>query len=229
MVAVAPTNQMTMQDALRRAIQGAAGDKKCLQDLLIAIILGNIGTELGSSGPNAGIVARSDGNFYAAAGTALAGNAAVTTNTVLVSVQIPAFAFDGIQNRIASLTAAGTFASNNNNKQINVYFGSDVQTVGQPVVTTNTTLIAPSGVVTTNGGGWSLQAQVMKYGAAGSNTQQGVNQGIIAGSTHLGTSAPVALTANEALPLYLTITGASSTSGNANDVVLQQVEALWND
>jgi hypothetical protein len=229
MTFVAPSNQISTADAMRLATLAAYGNSKALQDLLLAIISGSIATLPGSSPAVSGVTVRSDGNIYAAASSSIAGNAAVTTNTVLASILIPANAFDGIQNRVASICASGSFAANGNNKVVQCYFGPDKQTVGQPVVTTGTTSIATSGVVTTNSGGWCLNAQVMKYGSPGSNTQQGVNQGVITGSTHTGTQAPTALTCAENGPLYLTLTGASSTSGTANDVVLQQVEVLWNN
>ena len=229
MAFISPVNQMTTADALHLASLAAYGNNKALQDLLVAMISGNVAVLPGSSTAGGGVTVRSGGNIYSNAGAAIQGNAAVTTNTVLATALIPANSFDGIQSRVLSFFAAGKFAATGNNKVIRIYFGSDFQTVGQPVVSTASAIIADSGVVTTNTGGWNANAQVTKYGVPGSNTQIGVNMGIITGVSHVGTTAPVSLTGVENGPLYITVTGASSTTGAANDVVLQNIEVTWNN
>ena len=90
-------------------------------------------------------------------------------------------------------------------------------------------LLAQSGVVTTNGGGWSAQVQVEKYGVTASNTQIATGASVVAGVTHLGTSSPVLLTASENAVITIAVTGASSTTGAANDVLGQFVDIAFNN
>jgi hypothetical protein len=138
-------------------------------------------------------------------------SALAATPTVLHTFALPANAFD-IAGRQINLAAAGFFAANANAKTIQIYVGPDVQTPGSAVVTTGTTSIATSGVVNTNGGGWTAQASVVKLGATGANTQRGVNQGIVAGASHTGTQAPVALTVPENAPIYVTVCATTPTA-----------------
>lgn len=154
------------------------------------------------------------------------GNAAATTDTVLFTYQLPANSFVNAGAQV-TVTASGSFAANANNKQVKVWWGTTTQTVGSAVA--GGTLIAQSGVVTTNGGGWEANVQVQKYGAAGSNTQIATAAQVIAGATHLGTAAPTALTAAENAPINITVTGASSTTGAANDVVGNQFDIAFNN
>lgn len=187
------------------------------------------GAQIGSALASAtGAIAGACGNIGTFNNIVGVGNTASTGFIVLATLPIPANAFDQA-NRIATVNAAGKFAANANNKQVRIYFGSDVQTVGAAVVTTNTTLIADSGVVTTNGGGWFGSAQVLKTGANGSNTQLGINTGFMAGSTHLGTTPPIGATATESAVSYVTLVGASPTTGAANDVLAQWLELFWDN
>jgi hypothetical protein len=154
-------------------------------------------------------LARSGGTVSVQTNTS--NSALAATPTVLYTFALPANAFD-VANRQVNLAAAGTFAANANAKTIQIYVGPDVQTPGSAVVTTSTTSIATSGVVNTNGGGWTAQASVVKLGANGANTQRGVNQGVVAGSVHTGTQAPVALTIPENAPIYITVTATTPTA-----------------
>jgi hypothetical protein len=186
---------------------------------------GSIPTQMGASTAATGS-ARPGGNInvptYSSVGQ---GNGADTTDDVLATFALPANIFD-IAGRQVSIAAMGKFASNGNNKTIKVWFGTTTQTLGAAVA--GGTMIATSGVVTTNAGGWTLTAQVTKYGVAGSNTQ--VGQGaIVAGGTHTGTSAPTATTAAENAVINITVTGASGTSGAANDVVVQMLQVSFSN
>lgn len=154
------------------------------------------------------------------------GNAAATTDTVLFTYALPANALVNTGSQI-TVTASGSFAANANNKQVKIWWGTTTQTVGSAVA--GGTLIAQSGVVTTNGGGWEATVQVQKYGAAGSNTQLATAAQVIAGAVHTGTSAPAALTAVESGVINITVTGASSTTGAANDVVGNQFDIAFNN
>lgn len=176
------------------------------------------GSGLGSS--------RSGGNLSIQVSPAGNGNAAATTDTVLFTYALPASSLD-IAGRQVSIAAAGSFAVNTNNKQIKLWWGTTSQTVGSAVV--GGVLLAQSGVVTTSGGGWSAQVQAEKYGVNGSNTQIATGASVVAGVTHLGTSAPVLLTATENAVINITVTGASSTTGAANDVLAQFFDIAFNN
>lgn len=154
------------------------------------------------------------------------GNAAATTDTVLFTATLPANAFD-LFGRQVTITAGGSFAANGNNKRVQIYIGSDAQTVGSAIVTTATTSIASTGTLTTNSGGWIAGALLTKKAAA--NTQRALNLGIQAGTSHLGTTAPVDLTLTEANPIVISITGASQTTGAANDVVGATFDLMFNN
>jgi hypothetical protein len=179
----------------------------------------------GGSAATPGFV-RTGGNASVQVVSAGQGNAAATTDTVLFTYALPASALD-VAGRQVTITAAGSFAANANNKRVKIWWGTTTQTVGSAVA--GGTLVCDSGVVTTNAGGWSASAQVSKYGAAGSNTQIATNAQAIAGSTHLGTSAPALLTATESGVINITVTGASSTTGAANDVLGQLLDVAFNN
>lgn len=146
------------------------------------------------------------------------GNGADTTDDVLAVLALPANIFD-VSGRILQISAAGKFGATANNKQVKCWVGPTAQTAGAALVATGMTSILASGVLTSNNLGWTLNAQIEKYGAAGSNTQLAMFQETVAGTTHLGTLLPVALTLAENAINYVVITGASGTTGAANDLV----------
>jgi hypothetical protein len=184
------------------------------------------GTTLDFTTGASSTAARSGGNLNVQVSAAGLGNAAATTDTVLFTYALPANALD-VAGRQVNIVAAGSFAANGNNKQVKIWWGTTTQTVGSAVA--GGTAIASSGVVTTNSGGWQAQVQVTKYGAGGSNTQQASGQQIIAGSTHLGTAAPVALTNAENAVINITVTGSSSTTAAANDVLGQILDVSFSN
>lgn len=167
------------------------------------------------------------GGFVNVASAPTQGNNADTTDDVLYVFTIPALALDA-DGKQATLNACGKFAANGNNKRFKVWASSSAQTVGAALVSSGSTLILDSGVVTTNAGGWMAELTLVKQGAAGANTQQAVMQQALSGSSHLGTSAPVALTLAENAPIYLVVTGASPTTGAANDVAISFAEVWFN-
>lgn len=169
---------------------------------------------------NGGSSAGLCGNISCAVNATGQGNGADTTDDVLATYALPANFFDQAGRQV-TVTALGKFAANGNNKRVKLWIGTTTQTLGAAVA--GGTLIADSGVVTTNNGGWQLTANVTKYGAAGSNTQIAQGQ-VIAGATHTGTQVPVLTTATESGAINITVTGASSTTGAANDVLGQMLE-----
>ncbi|NKI68958.1 hypothetical protein GN109_05960 [Collimonas pratensis] len=169
---------------------------------------------------------RTCGNVSVQVSAAGLGNGADTTDDVLFTYALPANSLDAAGRQL-TITAAGKFAANGNNKRIKVWFGTTTQTVGAAVV--GGTVIADSAVQTTNGGGWAASVQVQKYGVSGSNTQISTCAQIAAGASHLGTSAPVALTSAENAVINITITGSSPTTGAANDVAGQLFDIAFNN
>ena len=179
----------------------------------------------GGSASTPGFV-RTGGNASVQISAAGQGNGADTTDDVLFTYALPANALDAAGRQV-TITAAGKFAATANNKRVKVWWGTTTQTVGSAVA--GGTLIADSGVVTTNNGGWTASVQVSKYGAAGSNTQIATNAQVVAGTSHLGTAVPVALTAAENGAINITVTGSSSTTGAANDVLGQLLDIAFNN
>lgn len=146
-------------------------------------------------------------------------NAADTTNDVLFTAAIAANVLQAAGTALR-VEAWGDTGATGNNKQIQVYFGSDVQTLGAAIVTTNTTKVADSGVITTNNGGWKAEVDIVKTGNPNANTQRAFGS-VLSGVT-TGVSAvekTIALTKTENVVNYVTVTGASGTTGAANDVV----------
>lgn len=179
----------------------------------------------GGSAATPGFV-RTGGNASVQVSAAGIGNGADTTDDVLFTYALPASALD-VAGRQVTITAAGSFAANAHNKRFRIWWGTTTQTVGSAVA--GGTLIVDSGVQTTSGGGWSASVQVSKYGATGSNTQLATNAQAISGTTHLGTSASTLLTATESGVINITVTGASSTSGAAGDVLGQILDIAFNN
>lgn len=153
-------------------------------------------------------------------------NAADTTDDVLFTYALPASLFDAAF-RGLHITAFGKTGGTTNNKQIKAWFGLDAQTVGSAIVTTNTTLLLTSGTVTTNAGGWAMEADLYKYGGTGSNTQIGT--GFISIGTTTANNVPTTFTFAESSILNVTVTGASGTTGAASDVLAQffNLEYFW--
>jgi hypothetical protein len=152
-----------------------------------------------------------EGNLSCQASSAGVGNAADTTDDVLFTYTLPANALDQA-GRALTITACGKFAANGNNKTVKLWFGA--------------TTVISTGVVTDNATGWQLQAEVTKFGAANSNTQIAQGQQIH-GTTHGGVNVPVTPTETENGPIVIKVTGASGTTGAANDVLGQFFQVNW--
>jgi hypothetical protein len=168
---------------------------------------------------------RATGNLNVQVVAAGNGNGADTTDDVLMVFTLKAGALD-VAGRQVNILATGKTGATGNNKQFKIYWGCTSAVVGSAV--SGGTAIAASGVVTTNNGGWQASAQVTKYGAAGSNTQ--IAQGAtIAGATHGGVNAPVSLTAAENADIIIAVTGASGTTGAANDVLCMMLDVSFSD
>jgi len=172
-----------------------------------------------------------EGNLYRNCGNPIKGNLANTSDNILDGFVMPAGAFD-VANRQLMINFNGSFGANNNSKRVKVWINPNMsgQTIANGVITGGTVtgvgsgaLIFDTGVVTTNNGGWQIDVVLCKYGATGSNTQYTIGQGMT-GAIHLGSSLPVYTTINEANAMNILVTGASPTTGAANDVVLGYTE-----
>ena len=140
---------------------------------------------------------------------------ATGADNVIAVFSLPANAFDGATgtNRGISITACGKFGATGNNKEIKLIFNPSTAVLGS-TVGSGGTLLADTGVVATNGGGWWLSGNVYKYGAANSNTQMCTSNGAISGAVHNGISAPAAATATENAAILIAVTAncANATS-----------------
>lgn len=135
--------------------------------------------------------------------TTSTGNTADTTDDTLASYSLPANSFPAtLSGQNILVTAFGTTGATANNKTIKLWFGSELIT---------------SGVITDNAGTWYAQLLIINGVAA--------NAQIINGTlSHNTTSiAPLVTTGaeTETAPILIKCTGASGTTGAANDVVLK--------
>lgn len=126
------------------------------------------------------------------------GNGADTTDDVLFSYTLPANAL-AIVGESLSVWGFGTYAANSNNKRARILLA------GSPSG-------ASTGIVTTSGSAWSLRLSIFKTGAS---TQLTVAESI--GSTVPPNVNTFALT--DTAPIVISIVGASTTTGAANDVL----------
>lgn len=140
------------------------------------------------------------GSLSAQVSVAGIGNGADTTDDTLFSYTLPAHSLD-ISGRTVQVEAFGHFATNNNNKTVKIFVGS--------------ALWITSGVVTTNNEAWWLRIQFTK---GASNTQTGFAVGLTGGvgvPLYVGSGTA---TETDTAPILIRLTGASPTSGVANDV-----------
>ena len=170
-----------------------------------------------------------EGNLYRNIGNPIAGNSADTTDDILTGVVIPAGAFD-VAGRGLYITAQGVTGATTNNKRFKLWVNPTMsgQTTTNGVISGGTvsagTTICDSGTwvngtTPNNATGWSAQANLFKYGAAGSNTQYAQGMPIL-GTLHGGVLAPVFLTLTESAAITIVVTGSSYTTGAASDVKL---------
>lgn len=145
---------------------------------------------------------------------------ALTGADVVVAVySMPANSFDAA-GRGLNLLAMGSFAANANTKRLKLIFNATTAVVGSAV--TGGTTICDTGAVTTNGQGWCLEANVFKYGSAGSNTQLGIHQSAQTGGTVSPLLAPSVITAVESGPILIAVTANATTT--ATDILFNFLE-----
>jgi hypothetical protein len=134
---------------------------------------------------------------------------ATGVDSVLAAFTLPANSFDALGRGLA-ITGQGSFAANANTKRIKIVFNPASAVVGQTVGAGGAT-IADTNAVTTNGGGWSVQANVFKYGAANSNTQIGLHQQAQIGGAVAALLAPSLIAAIENAAILIALTGNATT------------------
>jgi len=150
------------------------------------------------------------GNITTQVSTAGVSPGGTGSDYVIATYTLPASAFDAAGREI-KITGFGKFAANGNTKELKIYVGCTTATVGQAV--SGGTAIADSGAVTANATGWRIVGRVLKYGAAASNTQIGMQD-----NSSTSVSIPQALTMTESAAIKIAITGNATTS--ASDIVL---------
>jgi hypothetical protein len=179
-------------------------------------------TEATQFGTGAGLMA-AEGNINRQISSAGVQPGATGADNVLAFFSLPANSFDGVANtnRGLCISAQGSFGATGNNKRVKIIFNPATAVVGSTVGAGGTT-IADTGTVATNGGGWSLAANVFKYGAANSNTQIGLHQQAQVGAAVAALLAPSLITAVENAAILIAVTGNATTA--ASDIVFSFLE-----
>lgn len=148
--------------------------------------------------------------------------AATGADVVLAVFAIPANSFD-IAGRGVDISAAGSFAATANTKRVKIIVGATTAVVGQTI--SGGTVIADTAAVTTNGAGWQLGANIVKYGATGSNTQAGIHNQAQMGSAVGSLLSPAALTLAENAQILVAVTGNATTATTDIALNLLQINA----
>ncbi|PYM27947.1 MAG: hypothetical protein DMD80_13955 [Candidatus Rokuibacteriota bacterium] len=160
-------------------------------------LVGQLKGRMGDPGSLLGIVPLLLESKFSIAGV---GNLADTTDDTLFSTTIKAKTLPKDGDRLV-VSAWGVFAVNGNNKRVTMQFGA-------------TTLVS-SGVVVLNGKAWWLIAEIVRSGAA---TQLGIGE-YTADTATAEVMTKTAPAENLAADIVLKVTGASPTTGAANDVL----------
>lgn len=147
---------------------------------------------------------------------------ATAVDQVMAIYTLPAGALD-VAGRVLEIYAGGATAANTNSKTMKIIVGATAPVVGQ-TVSGGTTIASATIATVAGGGGWALAAQISKYGAKGSNTQQTIHTAAQTGNAVGALAAPSALTINEAAPTTICVTcNAATTATDATFSALQIV------
>ena len=183
--------------------------------------LNQIGAIPSLFGGGTGVMEES-GNVSVQSGAPLTNPASITNDNVLAVYTVPAGSLSAAGKGL-EITCGGNLAGNTHTKECNLRWNPVTAVVGSAVGTNSTSFLLGDTGATTNAGataGWVLQAQVYKYGAAGSNTQIGQETGSIVGAIHGGCGIMAALTTNESASIAIAVTGNATSS--VGDI------SLWN-
>jgi hypothetical protein len=143
-------------------------------------------------------------------------------DNVLAVYSIPANTFDAA-GRSVTIRAVGSIATGTHTKDVKIIFNATTAVVGS-TVTGGTTIADTGSYATTGATGFMLEATVTKDGAAGTNTQTGVNVANLIGATSPALLAPVAITATENAAILVAVTGNAGTT--AADIGLNLLEIV---
>jgi hypothetical protein len=162
------------------------------------------------------------GNLFrsASAGVTCGGSG---NDFVLGVYTIPGNSFD-IAGRGIGILAQGSFGGNTNSKRIKIVYNPAAAVIGQ--VVNGGTIIADTGFLTTNGSGWSVSANIYKYGNPNSNTQVGLHQSSQAAAAVQALQAPTLLTATENAAIIVAVTGNPGTLPGDISMNLFEVSAF---
>jgi hypothetical protein len=126
---------------------------------------------------------------------------------VLFAYTLPGNALDQ-PGRGISIYAAGSYAANGDAKTLQLVWNPATAVVGS-TVGAGGTVIASTGSVVTNGGGWSLAAQIFRLGP---NLQIGIHQQAQSGGAVSALVAPsTAMAAVDTAPILIALTGQTTT------------------
>jgi hypothetical protein len=142
---------------------------------------------------------------------------ATGADNVLAFFSIPAGSFAAAGNGLY-IAAYGSLANNGNNKRVKIIFNPATAVVGSTVGAGGTTL-ADTGTYSTSAlSAFTLEATIFKYGAAGSNTQIGINGENTVAATSETLVTPQLMTATESAAILIAITGNAGTA--VTDILL---------
>jgi hypothetical protein len=165
---------------------------------------------------------RASGNLWMQAPAGGAAPAGTAADYVVATATIPAAAFDQAS-RTIEVWAAGSFGANANTKTVKLIVAPTTANIGAAVV--GGTTVATSGAVTTNGQGWSMEAQLTKTGAFGSNTQSAIHFATQVGAASAALTNPQSLTLTEAATVTVAVTINCATL--AADAALWAFQGFW--
>jgi hypothetical protein len=131
---------------------------------------------------------------------------------------------DRQQERELILRAVGRFAANANAKRVKIIVNPSAAVVGQTV--SGGTTILDTGSSNGNAVAFTLQARIIRYGAAGANTQLAVNDEIQLGATVVAPALPALLTLNEAAAMTFALVGNSATTAGDISHHLFELKAM---
>jgi hypothetical protein len=163
--------------------------------------------------------AAAEGNIYRQVSGPGVTPASTGADIVVGVYAMPANSFD-VAGRGVNVLAQGGFAATTNNKRVKIIWNATTATVGSAVV--GGTTICDTGVVTGSAVGWAVEANVFKYGAAGSNTQLGVHVSAQSGAVVSSLLSPTLMTAAESGAINIAVTANATTA--TSDILLNFLE-----
>ena len=165
---------------------------------------------------------RASGNLFMQAPVGGVAPSATGADIVVATATIPPGAFDQA-GRTLEIWTAGSFAADGDTKTVKLIINPTTANVGSAVVGGST--IATTGAVATNGQGWSMEAQVTKTGANGSNTQSAIHFATQVGAVSAALANPQALAMNESAAITVAVTINCATL--AADAAMWAFQGFW--